>query len=242
LSDSAFIAFIDADDIWMPQKLALQMQVFETARRPLGFVHSSVFLIDESGNALPLGNSAPPLLRGNVFSKLLREGNVLSGSASSVLIKRDVLDAAGVFDDQLNYGEDWDLWLRLAAISEVDHTPEAVVGVRVHASSAQHKGNVAMDRFLQRIRVYSRWERSIKQDRAFLRRLRRDGFHAVLAHARSVREAHSFYRSIKASQRNFARNLYRNQLHYWLGLVSIKCLQLVVGKTRRHLRDFGWIG
>jgi glycosyltransferase involved in cell wall biosynthesis len=245
LSDAPFVAFVDADDIWTPNKLALQLGVFKSGNRQIGFVHSAVFFIDEAGDRRPPGRGfSPHLLRGNVFSKLLREGNVLTGSASSVMIKRAVLDKAGGFDDQLYFGEDWDVWLRLAAISEADYTPEAVVGIRVHPSSAQHKANNGVDRYFQLMRVYSRWDGVINEDKKFGWRLNMDGLRAMLSSARSLSDVESFYQRLKTSELGFVRNLYRNKFDFFLGLVGaaiIVVCQKIVGKIKRHLRDFGWI-
>lgn len=220
LSDAPFIAFVDADDIWLPCKLDLQLQVFKKSQRPIGFVHSSFFLFDEAENALPHQNGLPPLLRGDVFSRLLREGNVLSGSASSVLIKRDILNKAGFFDDQLHYGEDWDLWLRLAAIAEVDHTPKAVVGIRTRRCGVPHRRAAATGYFLQSMRVYSRWEDFIRKDRLLVRRIRRDGFRALLIGTRRLRDMKAFYRTLKGSNQNFSRNLYGGRPDFWFGLLA----------------------
>lgn len=217
LSEAPFVAFIDADDVWLPNKLAFQREIFENSRQPVGFVHASFFLIDEAGHVLDV-RAPPTLLRGDVFSRLLRERNILSGSASAVLIKRDILDKAGLFDDRLYYGEDWDLWLRLAAISEVDHTPEAVVGIRVRANATPQPRR-SVDRFLQVMRVYSQWEPRVRDERAIFDTLREDGFRAVLTSARSFHEMMSFYATLKGSQESLARDLYRGPSDFLSGLV-----------------------
>jgi len=243
LSDAPFIAFIDADDIWLPDKLALQRQVFEQSRRPVGFVHSSFFLIDEDGNAISHECGLPPLLCGDVFYKLLRERNILSGSASSVLIKRDVLDKAGVFDDQLYYGEDWDLWLRLAAISEADHTPEALVGIRVRRRALPYGKRNSIDRFLQVVKVYSHWERQIGDEGTIVKELREDGFRAALTDAHGFRDLACFYRTIETSKSSLARSLYEDKFHFWSGLLlaamkgaGARLSRSIVGRRSRMTR------
>jgi glycosyltransferase involved in cell wall biosynthesis len=218
LCEAPFVALIDADDVWLPNKLALQREVFEKSRRPVGFVHASFFLIDEAGTVLD-EREPPTLLRGNVFFRLLRERNILSGSASAVLIKREILDKAGLFDEQLHYGEDWDLWLRLAAISEVDHTPEAVVGIRVRTDAAG-PARRGVDRFLQVLKVYSHWEREVRGEAAILDELRADGFRAMLTNTRSFTEMMAFYGTLKTSDQSLARNLYRSRFDFWSGLVA----------------------
>ena len=244
LSEAPFIAFIDADDIWRREKLARQAEVFEKCQRPVGFVHSSFFLIDETGNPIPHKDGPPPLLCGNIFLRLLREGNILSGSASSILIKRGVLDRAGFFDEQLYYGEDWDLWLRLAAISEAGHTSDAVVGIRIHPKSAQVVRGNGTDRFLQLMMVYCRWEQCVREDRSSIMRLRRAGFIAFLTSARSFREVVSFYPALKTSKQSLVHDLYGSQLDFWSGLLVTaiaKVIRLIDRSLRRCLRSFGWI-
>jgi glycosyltransferase involved in cell wall biosynthesis len=243
LSDAPFIAFIDADDIWLPDKLALQRQVFEQSQRPVGFVHSSFFPIDEDGTAISHERGLPPLLCGDVFYKLLRERNILSGSASSVLIKRDVLDKAGVFDDQLYYGEDWDLWLRLAAISEADHTPEALVGIRVRRHAAPYRKRNSIDRFLQVVKVYSHWERQIGDEGAIVKELRDDGFRAALTGAHGFGDLAGFYRTLETSKDSLARSLYEDKFHFWSGLLlaamkgaGARLSRSIVGRRGRMTR------
>jgi glycosyltransferase involved in cell wall biosynthesis len=233
LSGSPFVAFIDADDVWLPNKLELQMQIFRKDEERIGLVHSSIFPMDELGGSLSESLDSLSLLSGNVFSKLLREGNIVTGSASSVLIRRDVLDAAGTFDESLSYGEDWDMWLRVAAISKFDHTPEAVVGIRLHPDSAQ-KRNIgdSVDRFLQTMRVYCRWETSIEKDRALVSQIRRYGFVALLASMGSLRQAEVLRRTLKASNHSFARNLFAGPLDFWAGLF-VEAIKKVFRKTMR---------
>lgn len=245
ISDAPFVAFLDADDVWTPDKLALQLEIFKKSDRPLGFVHCSFFLIDEVGKRRPeLSHDSPSLLRGNVFPRLLRERNILSGSASAVLIRRDVLNRAGRFNEQLYYGEDWDLWLRLAAISEVDHAPEALVGIRVRATPQAHRGSV--DRFLQVMKIYSQWEEKVRGEDAIVKELRRDGFRAALLNLHSLRELMSFYRTLKASKQSLTSDLYRSQPDFWSGIamaglggVYAKASRLIARDSRRHSRGLG---
>ena len=248
LSGAPLLAFIDADDVWLPNKLALQREVLENSRRPVGLVHSSFFLIDEAGNVLAHERGHQTLLRGDAFSRLLRERKILSGSASAVLIRRDFLDRTGLFDDQLYYGEDWDLWLRLAAIAEVDHTPEAVVGIRVRTTAAQPAKQGGVDRFLQTMRVYSRWEREVRDEGIIVKELRKDGFRAAVTDLHSFKDLMSFYRTLKSSKQNLTSSLYASEPDFWSGLalaaVTGACgrlSRLIVRKSRRQSSGFGGI-
>ncbi|MGY4751150.1 glycosyltransferase family 2 protein [Pannonibacter sp. Q-1] len=221
-SSAPFIAFLDADDIWLPEKLERQMEAFERGGPETGFVHSSYFFIDAQDGRLSDRNVVPPKQRGDIFMPLLLEGYVLSGSASSVMVRRDVLDRAGHFDERLFHGEDWDLWIRLARISKVDFTPEAVVGIRVHDQSAQRRPapERAIRFFRQHMLVYSKWEELIGGDRRFRESLRQRAVDAVLPVLRTPSEAAAFYRSLAADESALARSIFRNALHFWLEVGS----------------------
>lgn len=217
-SSARFVAFLDADDIWLSNKLESQMEAFARSGPETGFVHSSYFFINAQGERIPSRNVVPPKQIGDIFMPLLLEGYVLSGSASSVVVRRDVLDKAGHFDERLFHGEDWDLWIRLARISKVDFTPEAVVGIRIHDQSAQRRVEPGRTiRFFQQILiVYAKWEDLIGRDRRFMANLRQRAVNAVLPVLRTPTEVFGFYRGLAASESGLARSIFRNALHFWL--------------------------
>jgi GT2 family glycosyltransferase len=105
----AFLAFLDADDRFLPEKLAASLAVF-AARPELGLVYSGVRYIDARGAALPPrggttqeGDLLPALLLGNLIHP------------NAVVVRREPVERAGGFDESLTSLEDWDLWLRLSA-------------------------------------------------------------------------------------------------------------------------------
>src|SRR5579862_475861 len=115
-SSAEFVAFLDADDLWVPNKLADQLEVFRRTGDPkLGVVYCDFENIDSTGFRL-LDKARFQLdrsVRGEVFTQLLC-GNYVAGSGSAVLIKRACFQSAGVFDEEFPTCEDWDMWLRLA--------------------------------------------------------------------------------------------------------------------------------
>ncbi|WP_153133163.1 glycosyltransferase family 2 protein [Dechloromonas hortensis] len=227
-STAAYVAFLDADDIWLPEKLERQLDAFERGGAETGFVHSSYFCINTQGECLPDQKVVPPKQRGDIFMPLLLDGYVLSGSASSVLVRRTVLDKVGYFDERLFYGEDWDLWLRLAQVSKVDFTSEAVVGIRVHDGSAQRRARPgrALQFFQQQLLVYSKWEALISGDKRFKARLRKQAVDAVLPVLTHPAEALSFYWNLATSESVLVRSIVRNALTFWLE-VCIRVLRIV---------------
>jgi glycosyltransferase involved in cell wall biosynthesis len=129
LARAPLLAFLDADDLWLPDKLARQVALLN-ADPGLGVVHTRRLLIDESGRELEYEQQEMP--RGRVLSSLFRDNFVCF---SSVLVRREVLDAAGWFDERLSLAIDYDLWLRVARHHRFDHVDEPLVCYRTgHAN------------------------------------------------------------------------------------------------------------
>lgn len=216
-STAPLIAFLDADDVWLPNKLAVQLQVFRNGTDDLGLVHTSYSYIDGNGSRV---NSVPvfqPARRGDIFLPLLLEGYVVSGSASGVVVKRSVLDEAGYFDERLFHGEDWDMWLRLAAICKVDFSPEPLVAIRIHPNSAQRRdpGKKSLSFFKQHLHIFSKWPQHTGARRDFTTLLRKQAALMLLPTVLRPGRIEEFYRSLASSEDALARSLFKNRFDLW---------------------------
>ncbi|MEK7564207.1 MAG: glycosyltransferase [Patescibacteria group bacterium] len=156
-----FIAFLDADDIWDKNKLEEQMNVCQTTEfENLALVYCDYDVIDINGNTQYRNYKAPldkKRMRGMVFEKLL-ERNQITSSGSGVLIKRNVFDVVGFFDENLKYAEDFDMWLRIAQKFEVDFVAKILVHIR------KHNENMTFDpskTFEKELTFYSKWMSTI---------------------------------------------------------------------------------
>jgi glycosyltransferase involved in cell wall biosynthesis len=126
-----FIAFLDADDLWTPDKLGFQLMALE--ENPQAAVaYSWTDLIDESGKFLRRG--AHVTVNGDVFARLLLSNFLDNGS--NALIRKQALTEVGGFDESLPPAEDWDMWLRLAAHYQFVAVPFPQVLYRVSTNSA----------------------------------------------------------------------------------------------------------
>ena len=109
-----FIAFLDADDLWLPQKLERQMPLF--GERPeIGWVYSDYREFDESGLRTRSffereGLRPPP--EGWVLLALARDCITWT---TTVVIRASCFQEAGLFDGAFPRAQDYDMWLRLAA-------------------------------------------------------------------------------------------------------------------------------
>jgi GT2 family glycosyltransferase len=125
-----FVAFIDADDLWAPDKLARQVEAMR--RDPaVAVVYSWSDCIDERDEFLDSGTRI--FAAGRVYEKLLA-GNFMA-NGSTALVRTSAFASAGLFDEQLAAAEDWDMWLRLAWQFPFACVPEVHVWYRVHGSA-----------------------------------------------------------------------------------------------------------
>ncbi len=106
-----FVAFLDADDVWLPGKLALQLPAFADAS--VGLVYSDFSLRREDGPDLPSYLAERPLAgEGWVLERYLRSQFLFP---STVVARRCALERAGLFDEELRGAEDLELFARVAA-------------------------------------------------------------------------------------------------------------------------------
>jgi len=122
-----YIAFLDADDIWMPEKLALQLQVFDQSPET-GVVYSDLVRVDEQANPIPESRNNTPRYSGNVSDKLFVSNFV---GFSTAIVKRECFDKLGSFDETLQVGIDYDLWLRFSTRYKFGYVNKPTVFYRV---------------------------------------------------------------------------------------------------------------
>jgi glycosyltransferase involved in cell wall biosynthesis len=120
-----FIAFMDSDDFWLPTKLELQVAALRR-RAQCAWSQTSFTLADATGRAI----RAMPAADGWIMGQLAGSQTVVA--LPSVMAYRVLLEDAGGFDEELITCEDYDLWLRLAARSEVAAISEPLTVVRRH--------------------------------------------------------------------------------------------------------------
>jgi glycosyltransferase involved in cell wall biosynthesis len=168
-SSSPYLAFLDADDIWLETKLETQIALFRRPRyAKLGIVSCGHYLVDMDARLLsPTPRPLQPRPRGQVLDRLLTTNLVANGSAA--LVARACFDAVGLFDESLPTCEDWDMWLRILQHYRFDHSEAPLLKIRQHASNMSRN---RLRMFIGHIQVLNKWAVYAKSRPAVLRGLR----------------------------------------------------------------------
>lgn len=132
-----YLTFIDADDLWTPDKLEAQLEALQH-HPDTGAVYSWTAFIDENSQFLYAWK--PLYFQGNVYPNLLIENFISSGS--NIMVRRQYIDLAGRFDPTLKSAEDWDYYLRLAALCPFALVPKYQILYRRSAQSMTSKVDV----------------------------------------------------------------------------------------------------
>ncbi len=111
-SKGKFIAFLDADDVWIKDKIEVQLKTLVKFNADLVFSNAGYFSDSNKVTINQLSQKGALDERG-LFKDLFQRSSIAN---SSVLLKRDILSTVGLFDEspELRGTEDWDLWLRIA--------------------------------------------------------------------------------------------------------------------------------
>jgi glycosyltransferase involved in cell wall biosynthesis len=138
LSQGEYIAFLDSDDMWLPQKLELQLAAIENA--PLaGVVYSDLYYYDNTtctttGTFLQKRRRPPP--RGKVLGEFIE---YFFGHPSTLLVRKNVFAQVGMFDETLHNCEDDDMLFRMASYCEFEVVPVPLVMYRMHDSGQKSR-------------------------------------------------------------------------------------------------------
>ncbi len=123
-----YIAYLDDDDEWMPEKLALQVVKAEEAGPDVALIYCGSYVKKEGRDEAVVRKQE--YHRGRIFDTLILENYI--GSTSFPLMRTECLRAIGGFDVLMQSAQDADVWLRLAACYEIDCVKEPLVCYYLH--------------------------------------------------------------------------------------------------------------
>jgi glycosyltransferase involved in cell wall biosynthesis len=139
-SSGNLIAFLDSDDIWLPQKLEIQLRTQKNTNADVIFTGAHIFWEDNVSDETKAFPIVPGMHPGNEMLDLLLKLNFIP--VMSVMMKREAFDTAGPFEEAAAYHgcEDYDLWLKLAKRGALFYgIEEKLIRYRRHSAAMTHK-------------------------------------------------------------------------------------------------------
>ena len=138
-SKGEYIAFVDSDDLWLPNKLDKYILQFEQDSS-CALITGNMFIIDQDGNRVE--GVKPSNSPGVSFKGLIKYG---SGLCSTFMFKKSVFDSVGLFNESLSCLEDLEICIRVARNYKIKHLDEPLALYRCHSNNT----------FLNKIKAYS---------------------------------------------------------------------------------------
>jgi glycosyltransferase involved in cell wall biosynthesis len=158
-----WVAFLDDDDLWAPNKLAAQLA--GVARSGAIWSYTGDVKIDDQDRII---GGRPPPSPSEVMATL-PSWNLVPGGCSSVMADRSTVVSIGGFDRQLVNLADWDLWIRLGRKGRPDHVAEPLVAYRLHQGQSSSDVGLIL-------------KEAARMDRRYGVQMDRGPFHHYLAH------------------------------------------------------------
>jgi len=154
-STAEYIAYLDADDLWLPDKLELQMQYLQT-HPECELVYTDMMTFDDQGiiEKSVRTSRGRVYCSGKIFPQLFRE--TLFGSGS-VVFRKTAAEKVGGFDETFLVGSDYEMWLRMSRSFEFGYVDKPLLMYRQHRDmSTQKLGKVPQDGMPWQVKVLKR--------------------------------------------------------------------------------------
>ncbi len=127
-SKCEFIAFLDDDDEWLPEKLDMQIKVIEESLPRVGGVYTSYIVVDRTDGTIIARKI--PTKKGDLSTNLLVNNCI--GATSSVLLRMRCFEEVGLFDEVLPSFQDYDMWIRISKKFHFEYIKEILFKYHIH--------------------------------------------------------------------------------------------------------------
>lgn len=147
-SSGKYIAFLDSDDIWLPEKLELQISLMES-NEEIGMSYVLYSHLLEDGSIKGVFPKSGHRLRGNVFTSLYRKSVIAN---SGTVVRMELFNELGLLDEnpKLVTIEDYEMWLRVAKSRPVDYIDKALLLYRIRFDNTSNM-----------IKSFAKWQREM---------------------------------------------------------------------------------
>ncbi len=194
-SQGDYIAILDSDDEWLPQKLKKQLDVFEKSDNSnLSFVTCNALVV--GGKNIEKYNITKPK---NPQREILTRDYL--GSGSGMIYKREVFDTVGGFDESLKSGQDWEMRIRLLEKYDFEIVDDYLIKYYLHKNNISKTLGEKRKNDLEYI--FNKYIHYYKNDKDLLsKKLRYDGTRQMIeGDTKGARK--SFLKSLKENPKNY---------------------------------------
>ena len=131
-SSGSLLAFLDADDFWEPEKLQKQVGLLTSK---CGLIYTGARVVTKDSNEVI--KEIKPVFRGNCAREFVKNPGVqvVTAGESSVLVRKDIVNIVGGFDNRLSISAGYDFYRRCAIVTEFDFVNESLVNYRSHGTN-----------------------------------------------------------------------------------------------------------
>ena len=147
-SQGEYIAFIDHDDIWLPDKLQKQIPLFHD--QEMGLVFCDYRAVYPDGRKIQ-GSAFFRFYRGNIFRELLRNNFIV---LSTAVIRKKIVDEYNGFP-AYSYSEDWELFLKISRKYKIDFVGEPMAEYRYHETNSSFL--LMQTQLKENLEIYDYW-------------------------------------------------------------------------------------
>ncbi|MCF6158851.1 MAG: glycosyltransferase [wastewater metagenome] len=122
-SNGRYIAFLDDDDEWLPEKLELQIDLLQNSPQEVGCIYTGFLTVDETKRKV-LQRSIPSK-RGYIYYDMFIRNYI--GKPSTVMLKKECFKRIDLFDENIAFGTDYDMWIRISRDFHIDYIEKPMV-------------------------------------------------------------------------------------------------------------------
>lgn len=137
MAQGELIAFLDADDMWLPEKLEKQASMFNKNDK-LGLVFTENYFFNGQGISEFSANKRARLMRGDIVKNIFLNSYVVT---STVMVRKSVFDHVGLFEEDLQVAEDDNMWMRIGMKYDIALLDERLAQYRTTVGSLSSDSN-----------------------------------------------------------------------------------------------------